>query len=74
MPGFDFGEPHFGLEEGSMASEVHFDGRLRPVFTPNIRVNTNNVINSMLAVTSSPYLAITCFDSRLYIASRLVLM
>ena len=47
-----------------MASEVHFDGRLRPVFTPNIRVDTNNVINSKLAVTSSPYLAITCFDSR----------
>jgi len=47
-----------------MESEVHFDGKLVPVFTPNIRVDTNNVINSMLAVASSPYLAITCFDSR----------
>lgn len=74
MPGFDSGEPHFGLDEGSMALGVHFDGRQRAVFTPNIRVDTNNVINSKLAVTSSPYLAITCFDSRLYIASRLVLM
>ena len=64
MPGFDSGEPHFGVEEGSMALEVHFDGRLMLVFTPNIRVNTNNVINSKVAVTSSPYLAITCFDSR----------
>ena len=64
MPGFDSGEPHFGLEEGSMVSEVQFDGRLMLVFTPNIRVDTNNVINSMLAVTSSPYFAITCFDSR----------
>jgi hypothetical protein len=46
-----------------MESEVHFDGKLLPVFTRNIRVDTNNVINSRLAVASSPYLAITCFDS-----------
>ena len=63
MPSAGPGWPHFGVGEGSMESEVHFDGKLLPVFTPNIRVDTNNVINSRLAVASSPYLAITCFDS-----------
>jgi hypothetical protein len=43
---------------------VQLAGRvLRLVFTPNIRVDTNNVINSVLLAASSPYLAITSFDS-----------
>jgi hypothetical protein len=36
---------------------------LRLVFTPNIRVDTNNVINSVLSAALSPYLAITSLDS-----------
>jgi hypothetical protein len=62
MPIADSKWPHFGVEGELRASEAHFDGKQSLIFTPNIGVD--NVINSMLAVASPPYLAIAWFDSR----------